>query len=456
MTVKNANAKSWVLNDQAGRRYSAGDVVAFSAVSNQNLTLGTAASVNLSGNVTGGVGAYHFVVSADGQLPSGLSLAPTTGIISGIPDKVETQTPEVTVADTIADALEQDWLARKNGAGVQWAHDFRDPAEVTKWIARDGAGGLQYDSDGVLCVRRIVTDGITGGACLELLVPTNGTMGTRWARPFQPMPGDVGYVSDGTWRTVDIAYDWKDYGYQFRRGCYGHPDHWEEASGTGIDGLNFIGHDFWIQFRYKVSSSCFSPSQTEGLSGKLAFVDVAVGGAGNQELVVQSPIYGSKRFTMYTNFGSRSNSSLNAGQSSADLAGSYQPGGEYAATCNYAGNFASCWQWPTDEWVTVLMHITPGHDNGSGDNPDMASTGNYKDTGIEVWIARYGDTEYTKIWEKMDYVWSYGSPYGNPNGFNCFVASTYMNNVASAVSWYRRFDQVIFSKNFIPCPKVYA
>ena len=163
MSVKNANAKSWVLNDQAGRRYSAGDVVAFSAVSNQNLTLGTAASVNLSGNVTGGVGAYRFVVS-DGQLPSGLSLAPTTGIISGTPDKVETQTLEVTVADTIADALEQDWLARKNGAGVQWAHDFRDPAEVSRWIARDGAGGLQYDDDGVtLRVRRITTDGITGG-----------------------------------------------------------------------------------------------------------------------------------------------------------------------------------------------------------------------------------------------------------------------------------------------------
>jgi hypothetical protein len=155
---------------------------------------------------------------------------------------------------------------------------------------------------------------------------------------------------------------------------------------------------------------------------------------------------------MYTNFGSKSNANLNSFQGQNGSLGSYQPGGAFDSTCTYP-NWGGCWQWPMDEWVTVLIRVIPGHHNGDANGPNMADPNNKKDTGIQVWVARRGETTYTKIWDKLDYVWSWDSSSGTTcYGFNVFMPSQYMNNVASTVDWYRRFDQVIFSRQFIPCP----
>jgi hypothetical protein len=162
---------------------------------------------------------------------------------------------------------------------------------------------------------------------------------------------------------------------------------------------------------------------------------------------------------MYTCFGNGRNTWLNGYQDPYQGSGSYQPGGAYATTCNYSDYNGTCWVWPTDQWVTVLIHITPGHQNGDSNDADPSSLVAYKDTGIEVWVANYGDTAYTKIWEKMDYVWNFWATGSSPrvNGFNIFTPSNYMNGaMANASAFWRRFDQVIFSKKFIPCPSVYA
>jgi hypothetical protein len=115
-------------------------------------------------------------------------------------------------------------------------------------------------------------------------------------------------------------------------------------------------------------------------------------------------------------------------------------------------NKNTCWTWPADEWVTVLIHVIPGHDGGGGDSPVMAGNPN-TDTGIEVWVARKGATSYTKIWEKKNYVFSFGQNDPWPLGWNCLALNAYMNEVPAAQAFYHRYAQLIFSKQFIAVPQ---
>jgi hypothetical protein len=165
---------------------------------------------------------------------------------------------------------------------------------------------------------------------------------------------------------------------------------------------------------------------------------------------------------MYTSVGTNFNSRL-TGPQGADTGAAIQPGGPYAQSCvigeaKLGGTFNNCWVWPTEEWVTVLIHVVPGHQNVSGNLSDPA---NPRDTGIEVWVARAGQTSYTKIWSKLDYIWYFGVNYldgsEQPYGWNWlnFTAFTGGNVAVPSVNgYYHRHDQVIFSKQFIACPQV--
>lgn len=426
-----------------------GGTLVFTDPGTQNYAIDTSNSLNLSSYVSGGEGTnrYH---KASGSIPKDMSLAPTTGVLSGTTREAGSVTASLVVTDNLVSALEEDWQARLNAPGVRWGHDFRDPTEVSKFLV----GPIQLDEYGVNCTRHITSDYITGSGCLELYTPANAHNNMVWARPFSAFPGDVGYTSGPAYPS-DYPTNW----FKYRRGCYGHPDYWvDNPSANDYGGISWDGHDFYMQFRTKISASCFdAANQAIQLTGKFALIDICSGS--NQEITIQQPYYGGDLFNLYTNFGSRSNSSLDGGQGQGTPGQfSAQPGGVYANTCFY-NTYSDCWRWPVDEWVTLLMHVTPGHHNGNSNQPDMASTSNWKDHGIEVWIARYGDTEYTKIWEKMDYVWNYDAQTGyagNPYGFNVMEVMQYMNNVLSPTAWYRRIGQVIFSQKFIECPRVYA
>ena len=148
----------------------------------------------LSQFVTGG-GATKLYHRISGSLPGDLSLATATGAITGTARQSGSYAPVIRVTDTTADALEADWLARSTAPGVKWAHDFRSDTEVTKFLVQANSGGYQYDSNNVPLTRRITTDGITGGGCLELYTPSGQQNTMRWMRPFNALPGDVGYTS---------------------------------------------------------------------------------------------------------------------------------------------------------------------------------------------------------------------------------------------------------------------
>lgn len=426
---------------------SAGSLV-FSQPPDYIINLGPQ-SLDLSQFVSGGnPQKWYFKLS--GTFPRDVSLGTNTGAIGTEFLETGSFSMVIRVTDTRQDALEADWLARSTAPGVKWAHDFRSDTEVTKFLVQANSGGYQYDSNNVPLTRRIATDGITGGGCLELFTPS-GTQNTmRWMRPFNALPGDVGYTSGPDLPSLWFTDTWGTHRY----GLYGHSSYHSDNLAAGI---KWDGTHFYLQFRYKVSASGFGAGQPTGYTGKLAFIELA--GGNDCELVLQSPVNGSKRLWMYTNFGSRSNSYLSAVQGDTnDGAISQQPGGEYAGLCVYDtdSNLAGCWQWPTDEWVTVLIHVIPGMKGpGSGDNPDMSSTSRRRDTGIEMWVARAGATSYTKVWEKFDYTWWWEAQTGaEVNGFNVFAPSQYMNSTNATADWYRRFDQVIFSTQFIECPRV--
>jgi hypothetical protein len=76
-----------------------------------------------------------------------------------------------------------------------------------------------------------------------------------------------------------------------------------------------------------------------------------------------------------------------------------------------------------------------------------------KDFGIEVWVARQGQYSYTKLFEKFNLAWYYAA-YLHPVGaFNSICPSGYMNGISAIAGWYHRYDQIIFSQQFIPCPQ---
>jgi hypothetical protein len=364
-------------------------------------------------------------------------------------------------------SVEEDWVARSEGAGVMWAHDFRSDWEVDRWRWVGSWGSdttksapAEFDVGvGQSSVNRVVTDGITGGGCLEITIPTGGQSEASWWRPYSAFPGDIGYNPatnpdiDTTAPNYTAINDW-DYG------NYGDPSYW--------GGGNYEDQsDFWLQFRTKISGSRFTPGNPEG---KLVFIG-RVESTPNQEIVIQSVT--DRQYTMYSNFGLKGGDLTNPqGDYQAWPQGytesTRQPGGVNDATCwrnTVSDNVdcTNCWCFTPDSWETVLVHVTSGlmepQNQFPSDYREMydgtSAARGTNSTRIEVWTARYGETAYTKIWDKADYVMVYDSTTQLPS-YNSMICSGYMNNINALVGWTHKFDQIIFSKSSIPCPQVYA
>jgi len=405
-----------------------------------------------------------------------------------------------------------------------------------------------------------------------------------WARPFSAIvAGDNGRATDDAaaggsvprrsfsprpGQTVDGLI------YNFRRGYYGHRDYHSVYPTWNGENDIWDGEEFYLQFRVKVDPRRFSP-ENEG-SGKLWFIHT-MGQSGSYELVMNCPEASRRRFSIYTNFGSNANSRLTSPQGGAagdEKYVTYMPKSKWESTC-LVGDPAGCWEWPAGEWVTLLVHVKPGHDNdfqyplpgeikrdenlivvdtslftpvnngqslefetnpvptketfkfkgalditqdgyfegwdlsflqgasipstaqftivsyrvangrarwkvspkrardslpaGVPSNGDrlkvnwgrVAKDAKYKDTTVEVWVKRSGDSGYVLLYSKADLAWIFGDVgqgvYSlHPPGFNCFQPTGYQNvqdgQIPPRISYWYRFDQVIFSRQFIPAP----
>lgn len=374
-------------------------------------------------------------------------------------------------------ALEADYAARTAQPGVVWHHNFAADAEVDQFRWQGGVANDSYpwpgSNDGN--TRRVTSDGVTGGGCLQLTIPDGDTTSSSWARPFSPLtgatngrgsddPGADSAITAQAWNVglVGSPGNYDDYLGKWTHGTYSNKDYYDDARNSG-NGYVCDGDEFWLQFRVKIEGTRVT---TGNPAGKLLFTTICGNGVShitpNQELVVQcaggGDVQEDGHLSAYTNFGNRSNSTLYADQS--DNTTNRKPGGEFP-NCTYAGgdykpdfiNTENCGGFTFDGWHTVLIHIKAGHDGGNGDSPIIAGNSS-NDTTFELWLAGPGETEYTRHYSRNDWVWSFGENDSTPLGWSCFQPSGYMNGVNSVAGWYHRYDEMVFSKHPIVCPQV--
>lgn len=325
--------------------------------------------------------------------------------------------------------LEADWQARMSGPGVVWYHDFRSAAEVDnfRWTGGSGFGNDPNDTHPTIAKRGTVNwvqgEGLTGGGCLETLRKAGGGDGSNWWRPFSPFdgagngrgvddPGAGGAVAAQPWNPTPSG----DQTARWNNGWYGHPDY-QDAS--------FDGHDYWIQARVKLHPN----RAQEPAGGKLFYFTRTDRSNTSQEIVTKSlhngSVVGDAAFFVYRSGGIAL---------SSDPPGSSQPNSEYQRS--------RYWAWPFNEWVTVLYHVR----NGLNSN---------EDTLFQVWVDWDGTqkvNDYIKIWDQPTVDLSFAS--GFPFGHNAIIASGYMNGANFSQDIWQRYDQIIFSKSFIPCPQL--
>jgi hypothetical protein len=388
-------------------------------------------------------------------------------------------------------SAEADWQARSSAPDVVWAHDFRGEDEVLAFSSRNGtpSNSVFYQT----------ADGVTGGGCLQIDVPTGALSVGGWERPFSRLPaGENGKTQDDDpdgssgvtqrtgwlWSPDSNIYDGTSTSIaRWEGSAYGHTDyHPQGASPLRPDvGPSFWdGDDFYIQYRVKVPASRWTVGNPDG---KLIFMSTSRKSNPDQELIIQSLNVASWQdggtengatgiYRMYTSRGGFDNSFLTdpqGGNSGAEI----QPNGPFEVSCTIGDNTSGCWEWPADEWVTVLTRLKPGHNAPNISNVSDSANDGSRDTLLEVWVlpdsqignANYGgayhDRGYMKLWTVSDYVWGFGGAVSGAypeeaaaEGFNAMICSGFMNDVPAVAGWYHRYDQIIFSKAFVNPPTV--
>jgi hypothetical protein len=314
---------------------------------------------------------------------------------------------------------EADWQSRISGPGVVWYHDFRSDAEVNAFRWTNGYKGGNdplSKGSGATNVRRITTDGITGGGCMEIQHPAGGQDGMHWWRPFSPFaaPGNGRTTNDPaaggtlplrTWNATDGGLQTAQYG----DGFYTHPSY----------GAN-DGSEFWLQMRVKRDPRRFTGANQGAQDiGKFIYITVCQISLSDQEIVTYS---GSQAFRMYGGW-----QVFAALDQAPGADGSLQPGG-----------VAPLWQWAIDgTWDTVMYHFKPGRQG-------------VNETLLEVYGAHHGQTSFTLFWQQTIAIGSWDPG----DGWQALICTTYNNGTNFPSAFFERWTQLIFSKQTIPCPQV--
>ncbi len=323
---------------------------------------------------------------------------------------------------SILDA-EQDWTSRISSPGVVWYHDFRSDAEVDNFRWVGGVGNDPQDIGRSNTVRRITTDGITG-ACLEIFRPAGKSEGATWWRPLSPLnsgsgkpvsdPGANGSIAVESWSPTQGGSQTANW----RKGNYGHSSYHSSHPGR------FDGTEYYFQARVKMDPE----RAREDNGGKLFYFTLANKSLTAQEVVTESgSTYGGiNYFSMY-----RSGSPPLEADTSG---GANQPGSDLGF-CDWPASVGACWSW-SGGWDTLLYRVVPGLNSNN-------------DTIVQVYAAHPGETQYTKIWDQNDV----DLPYETIEGHGALICSSYMNGFTFSRDIYHRYCQLIFSKEFIPCPQ---
>lgn len=342
-------------------------------------------------------------------------------------------------------SAQADWESRVSGAGVVWFHDFRSDAEVDNFRWTPGYSGgndpLAVGSALAPLTRRNTEDGVTGGGCLEILRPAGSSDGSQWWRPFSPIvgsgngkgtddPGANGSLAAQSYAPTDGGsqiYNW--HSSASRPGWYGHASY--------FSGNTFDGNEFYLQFRVKADPRRTTAGNT--LVGKLFYLTTTRFSLTTQEIVTYSGAFttpgGPNYHRMYAvNFNpiEDSDSLGRPGQQVGSDLADYGSG----LYCDINSQPGYCWSY-SGGWDTLMYRLVPGR---SG----------VQETLIQVYAAHEGETSFTKIW---DMVYQTGFEASLPFGWNAMLCAVYNNGQANSEFWHR-YDQIIFSTQFIPCPQV--
>jgi hypothetical protein len=414
---------------------------------------GVALDYDVGAQVTG----EQSIALTSGSLP-GCSFDPQTKRITGTPTTPGSYDLSFT-ADDGQNTVVADWQSRIGGPGVVWYHGFESDNEVNnfRWtptIGNNPQGVTTPSYTGL--VRRITTDGSdkgSGVSCLEVVRLSGSSDGSDWWRPMSPLVGGttsgngrgVGQNDPGAGGTIiPRAFSPTQGGSQtagFSPGRYGNSIYHGEGG--------FDGTEYYLQMRVKIDPLRWQGINANAVYGKLIYLTRTDRSLTDQEINTETAriIGGNSYFSMY-----RSGSpGLPQDPPGVSVHGN-QPGTQFGTVgdgvCrfdNNGGRLANCWFWPSGQWTTVLYHVRPGTSTG----PLGSSSGN-NDTLVEVWVAVQGATSYTKIWEQA----GVDLPFDNFHGHNAVIASIYEGG-EPGTGWYHRYDQIIFSKQFIPCPQVW-
>jgi hypothetical protein len=336
---------------------------------------------------------------------------------------------------TSAAAAEQDWQARISGPGVVWYHDFRSAQEVDafRWTGGVGNDPMAELPKSERC-RHITTDGITGG-CLEILREAGTEDTSHWWRPFSPLvggwPGN-GRDSDDPGAGGSIAARPWDPTNSNELASHDVGFYMNDAYFSMFPG-QFDGSGWYLQMRVKIDPDRALPGQPSG--GKITYFTRNDKSLTSQEINVESLQRGDAPGTNYFSMYRSGSPPL---ESDSPGAGN-QPGNEMGL-CDFGDQRDACWAW-SGGWDTLLFHIVPGL---GGDDTEHPSTV------VEVYAAHPGETTYTKIWDQQDA----SVPYDVIWGHNTLLCSGYENGQDFVAPAYKRWGQIIFSKEYIPCPMV--
>lgn len=404
------------------------------------------------------VGSTNYRV-ASGTLPSGVTLDSTNKrlVYDGVGAAA---TATGIVLEDVPSAV-ADWQSRISGSGVVWYHGFETDNEVNafRWTPAFGSGNDPQATGSSLAplVRRITTDGSdkgTGVSCLEIVRPAGANDGSVWWRPFSPIQGGTttgngrgaGRNDPGANGTITPkAYTATSGGNQIAQWNGGAYSAEPRATGSLYD-----GQEYYLQARVKIDPNRIAGANGDIDVGKLFYFTRTDRSATDQEIVVYSghKTGSNNYFSMYRSVGPP----LWGDPPGVAVAGD-QPGTQFGTVgdgvCrldNSGGRLANCWFWPPNEWVTLLWRIRNGTMTGS-----LGSNTARSDTIIEVWAARFGQTSYTKIWSQLNVP----LPFDVLWGHNALICSIYHNGENMPIQFYHRYDQLIFSKNFIPCPQAW-
>ncbi|MDH4071869.1 MAG: hypothetical protein OEV41_02050 [Gammaproteobacteria bacterium] len=332
---------------------------------------------------------------------------------------------------------EQDWQSRISGPGVVWFHDFRSDAEVNSFRWTGGfSGGNDPNAVGhatATDVRRITSDGVSGGGCLEMIRRAGSAeCASGWWRPFAPLtapgngrstndPAANGTLSVRPYAPTSGGSEINNFGSpnSSRKGVYGHSSYGGPAQG-------YDGTEFYLQMRVKMDPNRIAGANADNSVGKLLYLSHTYRSLTAQELVTYSYGDGGNQGTGKNYFRMYGGWQIFYPLDQEANTGRIQPGSDVAQDWFYSGG-----------WDTIMFHLVMGR----------AGT---DETRIEVFAAHPGQTSYTRIWNQTfpfdEFEWD--------NGLAALLLSTYNNGANMPQQFYHRYDQIIFSKQMIPCPQV--